>query len=108
LRWLSIGSVYASCIFHLDTWVSLLLKYLRKGSIMPVSGDDDQLIEHALAAVQAAALRIFPKKKIDSKDTESAGRLADLKAQHQRFQLLDHHCNEVVVKLRASLERADG
>jgi hypothetical protein len=75
---------------------------------MPLSDDHDQLIEHALAAVQAAALRISPKEKFGSESTDFASRMADLKVQQQRFRLLDEHCNEAVAKIRASLERVDG
>jgi len=102
-----IGSGYASSIFHLDTWVALLLKCFSKGRVMPLSDDRDQLIEHTLAAVQAAALRISPKEKWDSESMDFANRMADLKAQQQRFRLLDEHCNEAVAKIRASLKRAD-
>jgi hypothetical protein len=74
----------------------------------PVSRDHDELIEHALAAVQAAAVHISPKEKFDAERTEFAARVANLEAQHKRFRRLDEYCNEVVAKTRASLERAQG
>jgi hypothetical protein len=69
----------------------------------PVSRDHDELIEHALAAVQAAAVHISRRKNLMAERTEFVPRVANLEAQHKRFRRLDEYCNEVVAKTRASL-----
>jgi hypothetical protein len=73
---------------------------------MPSSRNQDRLIVDALAAVQAAAARVFPKNEFDLARGEFATRVAEFRAQQQKLQQFDEYCNESVAMIRASLERA--
>lgn len=62
--------------------------------------------QDALATVQTAASGLSPKNKFDRDGAKSAARLVKLRAQQQRFQELNEHCDKAVAEIRASLERS--
>ena len=64
------------------------------------SPDDDEWIQVALSAVEAATSRFSPADKFDSPD-----RAAGLRAQRQRSQRLNEYYDEAVAAIRGSLEQ---
>ena len=71
------------------------------------SPDNDESIQAALSAVDAAASHFSPADKFDSPHRPGrARRVADLRAQQQRSRQLNDYFDEAVAAIRASLDRS--